>query len=264
MLESLSEKPRRVLKLAKIDGLFLGRGGRADGLVNGGREGDRPPAIKKLREAFAHETEEFDPPLVREAKPARRPLVGLWVAAAIVAGVAVVAAPLAVFHAPFRRPDLPRAAPPRGFLLETALWLATRSRPSRSPPGWPSPVFGGAGDARWALLPVSGLAAALLCAGRSQGRLGDGMDSPPGRMAPGHFMGWASSGGLLAWVVRRAAPTRLAAEGFWIAFGSGALISFVMQFVCPMENIAHSPLHSVPVALLALAGFFLGKKILRW
>jgi len=255
MLESLSEKPRRVLKLAKIDGLSLAEVAERTGLSTAAVKVIVHGRSKNYGRRSPMKTEELILRLSREAKPARRPLVGLWVAAAIVAGVAVVAAPLAVFHAPSGGPTCPRGSSARVSSLRRRFGWRRRSRPSRSPPGWPSPVFGGAETPAGPSSPFRASRRLCFCAGRSQGPVGRRNGLSAGEDAARSFMGWASSGGAPGVGRRRAAPTRLAAEGFWIAFGSGALISFVMQFVCPMENIAHIVLwHSVPVALLALPG----------
>lgn len=200
--------------------------------------------------------------------PARKTPWGLWLAGAALGAPAAMT--LVVLLLPMNplRPDLPfRVLQPR-FLGETLLWLAMASATFALVYRLSIPGLWRRRDALWALVPAVLLAAALLFRPEPKGAGADWMrelDWYRGLCGPMILWAGIVQAVLLAWVVRKAAPTRLAVAGFWIAFGSGAFGSFLMQFVCTKENFAHVVLwHAAPLAVLAAAGVLLGRKALRW
>lgn len=76
----------------------------------------------------------------------------------------------------------------------------------------------------------------------------------------------ALESGLLLFLARRGAPTRLALTSAWIAIAAGSLGLFVTQFfVCAYENALHLLLwHFVPVFLLMAVVLPAGRRGLRW
>jgi hypothetical protein len=167
----------------------------------------------------------------------------------------------------FREDLLSRLAGPR-FLGETLLWLATAAATFSLVYRLSIPGLWRRRDALRGLVPAALLALLVLVRPEPKGAGADWareMDWYRGFCGPVIFWVGLGQAALMAWVVRKAAPTRLALAGFWIAFGSGAFGSFLMQFVCPKENFAHVVLwHVAPVFVLAAAGAVLGRRLLKW
>jgi hypothetical protein len=77
-------------------------------------------------------------------------------------------------------------------------------------------------------------------------------------------VGAASAFLMFRWA-RNAAPTRPRSTGVWAALSAGSLASFAMQIVCAHANALHLWVwHVVPIVLLAIAGAWLGARMLRW
>ncbi|HNF59717.1 MAG TPA: NrsF family protein [Elusimicrobiota bacterium] len=76
----------------------------------------------------------------------------------------------------------------------------------------------------------------------------------------------ALESGLLLFLARRGAPTRLGLTSAWIAIAAGSLGLFVTQFfVCAYENALHLLLwHFIPVFLLMTVTLPAGRRGLRW
>jgi hypothetical protein len=75
-------------------------------------------------------------------------------------------------------------------------------------------------------------------------------------------MSW--SGGLFYWM-RKGAVLNPAKSGTWAAISAGSLSAFAMQLICAHENTVHLLIwHVLPTALLGLAGFAIGRRVLRW
>lgn len=203
------------------------------------------------------------------AEPPRpRPPLGLWLAGASLGAVAALAAVLFFLPvSPFRADLALQAGRPR-FWGESFLWLSTSVAAFSLMYRLSLPGVWRRRDIAWGLFPAALLILALFCRGEAKGIAADWgreLDWYRGFCGPVILFVGILQAGLLAWVVRKAAPTRLAAAGFWIAFGAGSLGSFLMQFVCHKENFAHVVFwHLSPVLVLALGGALLGRKVLKW
>ena len=213
-------------------------------------------------------TDELIHKLSKDASVASRPPLLLWLAGTALGGAAVMAATVALLPiSPFRADLLQRFLQAR-FLGETLLWLTTAAATFSVVYKLSIPGLWRRRDALWAVVPAGLFLLLFLSRPEPMGAGADWareMDWVRGFCGPVIFWVGLSQAALMAWIVRKAAPTRLALAGFWIAFGSGAFGSFLMQFVCPKENFAHVALwHVTPVLVLAAAGAILGRKLLRW
>jgi len=78
------------------------------------------------------------------------------------------------------------------------------------------------------------------------------------------ILAWLPSA-ILIIMIRRAAPIRLALNGLFILLSAGAVAALGTQFVCCDSSPMHALLwHFVPVVVIALLGWWIGKKVLRW
>lgn len=72
------------------------------------------------------------------------------------------------------------------------------------------------------------------------------------------------SGGLFYWM-RQGAVLNPSKSGTWAAISAGALSAFAMQLICAHENTIHLLIwHVFPTALLGVAGYAIGRRVLRW
>lgn len=200
--------------------------------------------------------------------PRPRPALGLWLAGASLGALAALAAVLFLLPVSAFRADLALQAGRLRFWGESFLWLSTSAAAFALMYRLSLPGAWRRRDLWWGLAPAGFLVLVLLCRGEAKGAAADWgreMDWYRGFCGPVILFVGIVQAGLLAWIVRQAAPTRLAAAGFWVAFGAGTLGSFLMQFVCHKENFAHVVFwHLGPVLILAAGGLLLGRKLLKW
>jgi len=72
-------------------------------------------------------------------------------------------------------------------------------------------------------------------------------------------------GGLLLFMIKKAAPLRLAWAGALSLLAVGSLGSLGISFLCPSGDALHILVwHFVPVLLFGIAGIWVGKKIFSW
>ncbi len=70
---------------------------------------------------------------------------------------------------------------------------------------------------------------------------------------------------LLAWRLRKTAPTEPKQAGCWAGLAAGAAGAFGLAFCCPSENPVHLLIwHGLPVLSLALLGGQFGQRLLKW
>jgi hypothetical protein len=92
------------------------------------------------------------------------------------------------------------------------------------------------------------------------------MDWFRGRCGPIIFItGLICAFGLGVVANKKMAPTEPGKTALWIGIASGALGSFLMQFVCGYENTLHILIwHILPMAILCGLSSLIGQRVLRW
>jgi len=201
-----------------------------------------------------------------DLRPRRGPGVSVTWAAGWLLGTAAVAA--AAFYVLPWRADLSAQTARAAFRLESALWLSGFCLASvmaylSALPGALNPR-----QQSWALLPMIPLALLALrrlsLPGLPEEFLRE-LDIVRGGCGPLIFLIGLLQAGILMVLARRAAPTRLALTGGWIAASSACLGLFLMQFFCARDNFLHLFLwHFPPAAALVVLGAVLGRRLLRW